>query len=231
MSTDFVPPREADLVTFLTNLSTKITATPAAFGVLVPQAAQLQTLADDFIALYTTCSEPDTRTPAKIQAKKDAKRDAIAFVRVIVRQIQGTESVTNEQRVSLMLPVRDTEPTPVPPPQISPGIGLTVTGPHALAVRIWDPLNPDSGRKPAGVQGTAIFTCTGEAPLPVGDAGWVWQGQTTRMKGNVSVNPTLPGGTKVWVCGVFYNAKGEHGPVSNAVSAYLPMTDAQPLAA
>ncbi len=228
---DFVPDRESLLVTFLTNLSTKVTATPAAFGVLVPQAAQLQTLADDFIALYTLCSEPDTRTPAKIQAKKDAKIAVIAFVRVIVRQIQGTESVTNEQRVSLMLSVHDTEPTPVNPPQTSPGMAASAIGPHALGVRIWDPLNPDSGRKPAGVQGTAIFTCTGEAPLPVGDAGWVWQGQTSRMKGNISVNDSLPGGTKVWVCGVFYNAKGEHGPVSTAVSAYLPMTDAQPIAA
>jgi hypothetical protein len=52
------------------------------------------------------------------------------------------------------------------------------------------------------------------------------------MKGNtISVNSNLPGGTKIWVCGVFYNAKGEHGPVGTPVSAYLPMTDAQPIAA
>ena len=112
-------------------------------------------------------------------------RETIEFVRVVVRQIQGTESVTNEQRVSLMLPVHDTEPTPVPPPQVGAVVAVSATGPHALAVRISDPLNPNSGRKPNGVQGTAIFTCSGEAPLPEGDAGWIWQGQTTRMKGNI----------------------------------------------
>lgn len=227
-----VPPtREAEFVPWLTNIHDRVVAEVDHFGVPAGVVTTWTTAYNAFMAAYAIAIDPETRTRSAIQAKDTTKKEVTDQAREVIRILQGMPTVTDAQRELLQIPIYDTEPTNVPPPQVSPGMELSVMGLHQLGVRIWDPLNPDSKRKPAGVQGTVVFSCTGEAPLPAGDAGWVWQGQTTRLKGNITLPSSLPGGTKVWVCGVFYNAKGEHGPVSTAVSAYLPMTDAQPIAA
>ena len=72
-----------------------------------------------------------------------------------------------------------------------------------------------------------MFSSVGPAPLPAGDAGWRWEGQTGRNKASVEFPASVPAASKVWFCALYYNAKGENGPACSPVSCYLQMEDAQ----
>jgi hypothetical protein len=64
---------------------------------------------------YLASKAPETRTKPKINAKNVAKRALVAMASELSKLIDGTASVTEEQRLELGLSVRAT-PTPTPDP-------------------------------------------------------------------------------------------------------------------
>ena len=115
MGKSFFLGTDAELYTGSENFSTMISATPTVFGLTAPLATSYAALNATYAAAYLAANAPETRTKPKIIAKDDAKAALKAMASELAKLVDGTASVTNEQKAALGLSVRAT-PTPAPAP-------------------------------------------------------------------------------------------------------------------
>src|SRR5688572_13214418 len=158
---DFFPSREADIVTWSINFKTKIVATPTVYGLTAPQATAYGTKHDAFVAAHQTANDPATRSPSAIVAKDVAKVNLAAEARMLARIIQAAPAVTAEQRSDLGLTVRDSDPSPIPPPAAAPEMDIISAVVRTVRVRLRDLANPTRRGKPDGVAGASVFSHVG----------------------------------------------------------------------
>jgi hypothetical protein len=97
------------------NFSTKISATPTAFGLSAPQATAYAALNDAYAAAYLAAETIETRTRGTVQARNDAAEPLVNMASDLAKIIEGTATVTNQQRIDLGLSVRKT-PEPIAAP-------------------------------------------------------------------------------------------------------------------
>jgi hypothetical protein len=217
---NFLPPKEADLLAWSLNFATRIAATPIVYAVSAAQAAAYGTLHDTFAAALQAATEPGTRTKPSIQAKNDAKTallDGPNGARSLARIIQAAPAVTNEQKALLGLTVRDSEPTPVPPPEFPPDIAILSVLNRTVKVRLRDIENPDRRGKPDGVKGATVFYSVGD-DAPSDPAEWSFAFNTTRTVFDVDFPQTVAAGAKVWLTAFWYNTKAQSSPPASYVS-------------
>ncbi len=217
---DYLPSREAQLLTFCTSFDEQINNTPEAFGLTAEQAANYSTLFTGFAAKYQAANDGTTRTPAIIAAKNTAKEALIANTRQLANLIQATPGVTDEQKIGLGLHVRDTTPTPVPPPSTKPVITITDIDGHFVYLTLRDNTDPSS-RKPEGVAGAILYTFVGENPPMDGIVGWNYDGTTSKLTTAVEFPSDLEPGTKCWITAAWANSKLETGKACPAVSLVI----------
>ena len=121
-TTDFLPTRESELVTWSTNFNTRINAAPTTFGLTVPQAAAYGDLHDAFVSAYTAATNDGTNSRSAIVTKNDAKALLVASARQLAGIVQRYPGTTNTMRSELGLTVKDAEPSPIPPPAVAPAV-------------------------------------------------------------------------------------------------------------
>lgn len=216
---DFVPTTDAGLLAFALQFSTKITADPVVLGLTAANATALSTAVSDYQAKYTAATDPATRGKSTCFAKDTSRANLRFLIRQYARAIQGTLTVTNQQREELGLTVRDVEPTPWPTPGKAGVEVISVSG-QTVLIRIYDPLNPTRRGKPLGVAGTTIVSYIGEEPS-LNPAEWTFQGNTTRTKIQVAFPSTLAAGTKVWISAFFFNPRGASGQAADPTGTNL----------
>ena len=225
-STNFLPDRDGDLVTWSVNFKTKITATPTAYGLTAPQSTAYGVKHDAYAAAYQTASNPDTRSPTNIIAKDVARFALAADARMLARIVQATPSVTAEQKSELGLTVRDVEPSPIPPPAIAPGLDIVSTVGNTVRIRLHDVTNPTRRGKPAGVAGASVFSFVGAAaPSELSD--WRFEGNTTRTSVEIVFPAATPPGSKVWFTALWFNPRTQAGPTTAPVGTNIPGGAAQ----
>lgn len=112
MGRSFFGGNDAQLNAGTIAFATQISATPTVFGLTSAQATSYQTLSTAYTTSYLAALNPLTRTKAKVQAKNDARTALKLLASELAKLIEGTATVTPEQKVALGLSVRGT-PTPV----------------------------------------------------------------------------------------------------------------------
>jgi hypothetical protein len=112
---DFIPANDQDFEAWADNYSTLITANATSYGLSAAIATTLAGKVSAYSTALEAATNPQTRGGSTILAKDTARVDLEAYCRQTARQVQGTMTVTDQQRFDLGLTVRDTEPTPVPP--------------------------------------------------------------------------------------------------------------------
>lgn len=206
---DFLPAREAELVTWSTTFNGLIVATPTAYGLTAAQATAYTALHNAFVTAYNAANGDSTRTPAGIITKDQAKNSLKSNARELAGIIQKCPTVTDTQRSALGLTVRS-GPSPIPAPAMSPQIDvISVTG-NTVRLRLHDPDNTTRRGKPAGVAGITLFSFIGDTP-PTTSVGWNFEGNTTRTVVDVPFPSAAPG-TKVWFTAFYRNERDESGP-------------------
>lgn len=225
MARDFIPTREAELVTFSTNFKNLITASPTTYGLTAAQATAYGTKHTAWTSAYQTATDPSTRSPSAIIAKDVAKKNVIGEIRMLARIVQATPAVTAQQKSDLGITVRDTDPTPIPPPASAPGISIISAVVRTVRIRLEEAGSTRRG-KPDGVAGAAIFSYVGEnAPALLAD--WKFEGNTTRTSFDVLFEPTVAAGAKVWVTACWFNPRTQNGPSCPPISTNIPGGAAQ----
>jgi hypothetical protein len=220
-TTDYLPSREADLVTWSLNFKTRITATPTAFGLVAAQATAYGTLHDAFVTAYNAANNDGTRTPSAIITKDDAKASLEANARLLARIVQATPTVTNTQKSDLGLTVRDVSPAPVPPPAYAPDLDVVSVSGRTVRIRLHDSVSSTRRGRPVGVAGASVFSFVGAAP-PVALADWKFEGNTTRTIIDVVFDDATPNGAAIWLTACWYNPRAQTGPTCTPVTTNVP---------
>src|SRR5437868_2243268 len=101
MANSFFTGTDKQLYDGTKNFATMITATPTAFGLSAPAAAAYQTLSDNYVEAYEAMLIPSTRTKGATAAKNSAKIQLKLAASDLAKIIEGTATVTDEQKVFL----------------------------------------------------------------------------------------------------------------------------------
>lgn len=229
MPKDFIPSREADLVTWLSTFGSVATAAPTTFGLTAGQCTTFTTLATTFSDLYAQSQAQGTRTPMVIIQKDQAKANVIANARVLAGIVQKFPGITNAQRAELGLTVH-VQPGPVPAPGAAPGILVLSQDGRTIRIRLIDPENPTRRSKPPGVSGATVMSYVGATPPDSAD-GWKFEGSITKTQFDVVFPSTVAAGTKVWITAFWFNPRSQSGPAAPPVSAFLQFGGDLPMAA
>lgn len=203
----YLPMKDAELLTWSGTFSSLISATPTAFGLVAAQATA-----------YAAAVAPETRGGSTVYAKDQAKVNLVKSTRSLVKQIQGTPTVTNQQRYDLGINVPKVRQQ-IPPPAMAPQI--VVKGVDGNKVRLWL-RNPADGRrrKPAGVQGLFLYSYVGTTP-PADPTAWKAEGGTTQTDILVEFPLDAEPFSKVWITAQYYNPRSQTGPATTPVSTNL----------
>ncbi len=220
---DFIPPREAELVTWSNNFDALIMTSGVNFGVTAPQAAAYDSLHTAFVSAFQTANDPSTNSRANVVAKNSAKDALVDDARELARIVQADSSVSDAQLAQLGLTVRDDEPTPVPVPTTAPGIAIVSAIGRNVQIRLSDTANPDSRGKPDGVDGASVLSFVGAAPpAPEDTEAWKFEGNIGRATATITFPPTVPSGATAWFTAFWFNPRKQSGPAAMPVSTQIP---------
>jgi hypothetical protein len=140
MGKSFFMGTDAELYTGSNSFSTKISASPITYGLDAPAALAYASVNGVYASAYLAAKDPETRTKSKTQAKNDARKNLRIMASDLAKIIEGTSTVTNEQKLDLGLSVRAT-PSPVPPPGTPNRFKVSLLGDGSIELK-WKCNNP-----------------------------------------------------------------------------------------
>ena len=213
-SSNFLPDRDAELLTWATSASGFITATPTAYGL----TAGIATVLAAALASYSTALEavqPGVRSKMAVMTKNNAKAALKTNIRAWAKIVEGTASVTNAQKAQLGLNVR-AQPSPIPPPAAAPALDIISVIGRTVKVRLHDAGGTGRG-KPAGVNGATVLSFTGLTP-PADLGEWKLEGLASKTTFDVVFPATLAPGATVWLASYWFNERKQAGPACAPVS-------------
>lgn len=214
--TDYIPARDADLLSFASNFSTKITATPATYGVTAPQAVTYAALFSDFSTKLGLATAPATRTSVTVAAKDVSRQALVANTRQLANICQETPGMLAASIAALGLTVRQTVPTPIPAPTTKPVISLERTLSQQIVFRFRDESTPASRAKPFGAVALEFRSHVGTAP-PASPAAAEYRGDFSRLPFTVDYDAADVGKT-AYSYARWKTAKGLTGPWSDPLT-------------
>jgi len=222
MAANFLTYRDPELDAWARNFDTKINLTPSAYGLSVAQCGAFHGLAQDFTARLTTATDPSTRTKSAIQSKDLSRAALKANARALAKIVNAFPGTTNAQRADLGLTIRDTTPSPVPPPATQPVVSIEGTGGGQCALRLADETAPTRKAKPSGVSAAVVFGKIGPAtdPAPTTPDDAKFLAVATRTATRIDL-PAGSAGKTLWVLAQWMNERGQLGPVSVVTSAVI----------
>ena len=183
----------------------------------------------DALTALESARDAGIRNTSLSVTKEQAKRDLLRYGREIYALVQSSLTIADADKVLLGVVVRDTEPTPVPPPAYAPGLEIKRVDGRVVQIQLTDPGHGDRKRLPPGVQGAIIMSYVGET-APLTPSAYTMQGPTSRMKTLVEFPADLAAGTKVWLCAVFFNGRKQMGPACLPVGTQINYPASLPMA-
>jgi hypothetical protein len=218
-STSFLPNKDAALLAWSLNFSTKITATPTAYGLTAAIATAYGTLHTNYATALAAC-DPNERNKILVATKNTARTALKNQARLLAKLVEGTSTVTDAQKLELGLNVRAT-PAPIPPPANAPGITVLATIGNTVKLRLFDATDAARRGKPAGVDGASVFSFVGTA-APTDESAWNFEGVTSRTRIDLVFPGTVAPGAKVWFTAFWFNNRKQSGPAATAVGTNIP---------
>jgi hypothetical protein len=216
MSSSYIPSKDGDLDAWLDNFKTLIAASPTTYGLATSDATAISTAYTNWHAAYTTAVNPTTRTKLSVADKNQQKAIVLGVVRGYAATIRANLAVSDALKGGLGLHVRDTTPTPVPPPATFPTLIITEPMRGLQDLNAHDSTTPNKRGKPAGTAGLLLFRAVGAAAA-TDPAQATFLSFVTRTEYQSSFDPADNGKMATYFAR-WTNSKGEVGPWSPAAS-------------
>ncbi len=216
-----IPSKDSDLVSFGSNFSTRITASPVTFGLVVGDATQYSTLLGTFTTAYNavkTARDSGDRSKSLTTTKDDAKKAFLIFARNLYGRVQANTTVSDANKNLLGIVVRAL-PSPQPVPSDAPAIDILSVVGRTVKIRLHDSTTEKKG-KPPFVKGAAIFSFVGENP-PATAMGWHSEGSSTRTVVDITFPDSTAPGAKVWLTAQWFNERAQTGPGTTPISTNI----------
>lgn len=217
-----IPLKDALLVPYSTNFDARINATPAAFSLSAPQAAAYTPLHDAYVTAYEammSARADGTRSKSLTSARDAAKHNLLNYARQLYAFVQANASVTQANKILLGIHLR-VIPAPIPRPGVAPGMDVVSVANRTVTVHVHDSANTNKRGKPAGATAAYVYSFVG-TEYPADAAAWTFEGATTKPRFQVGFPSTVAGGTQIWLCAAWVNAKQESGPTSVPITTNL----------
>jgi hypothetical protein len=215
---DYLPRKDSELVAWSANFDTVLAANAQAWEIPSQEVSDLKNAADTFATLHAQADSPAKN--AVIVAEKNAARKVLTEkIRTMVNFRLKNPVITDAQRISLGLHVRDTTYTPIPIPATRPELDIIVLDVRRLAVAFHDQLSGNKA-KPYGVNGAVIVYAVLAEPPADPDA--LTRSVLATRTPHVLEFTEEERGKTVYVAICWQNEKGEKGPWSEIESAIVP---------
>lgn len=184
-----IPAQDLDLQAFAIPLSAALTANPTSLACTTSMATQLASRLSSFSSALAIAKDATTRGHHTIFLKDEAKTLLVAYLRLVIRQIQGASTVSDSQRDALGLPPINRIPTHPPAPGTPEKFKAQFTALGALELS-WKCSNPTGGtmytvwRKIGDAEPTFVCNCGTkkivDSSLPAGTSQVTYQIQAQR---------------------------------------------------
>jgi len=203
---------------FVHNFDTRITSSPTTVGLTAADATAFHALVVAWDSAFSVTKNRGTRSQSAVIVKDEKKFLMVKKLRELARIVQAYPGTSNEDRSLLGLTV-PAERQPQPAPGFAPKLDVAKVDRNVVSVRLRDAQNL-SRLRPEFAKAANVFSFIGENPPASGD-GWFFQGGTTRARFDVSFDPSLPMGTKVWLTAFWKNERDQSGPACAPVAVVL----------
>ena len=214
---DFMPTGDAELVAWTTTFMTYANGNLTALGLAATDMMGVSATQSGFSNAFNTSNAAQNAAKNAVAAKDAARALLEAQVRIVVRKLQGTASVTNAQRESLGITLRGQERSPIDAPTTRPVLQVDTSQRFRHSVAFADQNTLRSKAKPDGVSGCQIWVKIGGVP-PVNVSEMTFLALDTRTPYTAEYDGDDAGKTAhYW--GRWANTKGEPGPWSETASA------------
>ncbi|MDR1103255.1 MAG: hypothetical protein LBL42_05810, partial [Tannerella sp.] len=181
-------------------------------GVLIPAKRAWETAWANYL-------DPALRTPLITFTKIEKRKAYEKLLRILIRMLESNPLVSDDDRRSMSIAIRDTTRTPVKPPKTYPEFIIDTSIIRCLLILFWD-LGSKSKAKPHGVHGAEIcWVILDHPPLSVDEL--IHSGFDTRSPFKLKFDESERGKT-VYFCLRGENSRGEKGPWSEIVMAIIP---------
>lgn len=216
MAGSWIPEADGPLDPFVNNFQTLIAATPTAYALSTSDATAITAAYTSWHAAFLAATNPTTRTHATILTKNVQKGNVLSVIRGYGATIRANRGVSDALKAGLGIHVRDTSPTPVPPPSTYPLLTIDSFNLGTLSLHAADQNTPDKKARPVGTSGMLLFSVVATTPVTT-PTGLEFNAFLTKPKFHSAFDPADAGKTVTYF-GRWTNGKGELGPWSPPVS-------------
>jgi hypothetical protein len=173
----------------------------------------------DWASAWANYQDPTQRTPFITFLKNEKRKTYEKELQILIRMLECSPLVSDDDRRSMGIVIRDTTPTPVKPPKTYPEFTVDSSMIRCLRISFWD-LGSKSKAKPHGVHGAEICWAILDKP-PVLVEELVHSNFDTRSPFELTFEENERG-KSVYFCLRWENTRGEKGKWSEIVMAIVP---------
>jgi hypothetical protein len=211
-----IPTKDAQLVPWANNFSTRIGASGNPYSIPAAQATEMMARTTAFITSYNSLMDARADgTKAESQtADKDAKKSALLELgRELYAFVAANTSISDADKILAGVHVRSDKNSAVPAPTARPGMDLVSVVARTVTVHIHDSASSSKRGKPAGAISAWVYSYVG-AEYPSDPSLWQFQGAFNKPEAEIVFPDSVVNGAQVWICAAWVSRRGETGPVS-----------------
>ena len=221
MAEDVFPSNDDEFNKFFNQFVAAIAAEPDKFGVPPQDVTTLQTTLAKWNGAYTGHVKAQDAAVTATGIKDAVRAESEGVTRPVAAKVHATAGADNSLRLKAALQPRDLVRTPIGAPTTRPIARAEGNGHLTLALYIADEHTPKRSAKPKGAHACEIFYFVGDS-APADESGYSLLKQVTKTP-YIDVHPADHAGKTVYYIFRWLNAKLEHGPWSDVVSAKVPL--------
>ena len=219
MGQDYLPSPDGDFLTWEQTFLTYADANLAALGLVAADLSPITIARDAWESAYLENGNKQAAAQAARQAKDDKRQTFETGIRALVRRLQASPAVSDEERKALGLTVRDDTLTPAAAAATRP-VGVVSTAQRLRhEIRFFDEATPTSRAKPAGVMGCEIWVKVGTTP-PADSSECTFLALDTASP-YVAEYPGTDAGKTAYYMLRWVTTRGDKGPWSETLAATI----------
>lgn len=161
---DYIPESDAEFLAWSQNLCEYAAAHLADLGLVAADMTDVVAARAEWETARTDCQAKQIATNAAVELKGNTRQVYEAVLRALVRKLQASSAVSDDERRAMQITVRDGEPTPTGAAATHPVAFVSTTERFRHEIRFADAATPTKRAKPAGVMGCEIWVKIGAAP-------------------------------------------------------------------
>jgi len=216
---DYIPDSDADFLIWLTKFVNYLSNWTTQLHLTTAEVTPLTDFPDLFRDAITNADGAQANFRGAVAARETLRDTIEGAIRPLVGRLQGTASVTDEQRENMGITVRSTTRSRVAAPTTRPVVTIDTRQRLEHTVIFVDESTPNTKAKPAGVQGCEIYTKVGGAP-PADPSELKYLATDTRTPYVVDFDGAQAGQIAYYMTR-WVSTRGETGPWSQTVSATI----------